>query len=376
MKILIYANTDWYLFNFLKSLANEIKSNGHEVVLISPDGLYGYKLLDLGFRWVPVPMVRRFGGVLDELRFLKWLCYFLKKERFDIVHSFTVKCAIYGTLAARYSSTPYFVNSISGLGHIFTATNAGNLFLKIVIKFVFRIIFSGNNNKIILLNKDDVNFFLHFKIAPKNNIKLIPGAGVDCVKFSANKTNINNSCRILFPARVLWDKGIRDYIDAARIIKNKFKDVEFLVAGLPDVGNPSAVPVDLINAWVSEGLITWLGHVDDMSELYNSVDVVVLPSYREGLPTGLTEAGACEVPIVASDVPGCRDVVVDGVNGFLVPVMDSVALAGAILKLVGDASLRSSMGKAGRKVVLENFEQSLINDETMRLYNDFLTSAA
>jgi glycosyltransferase involved in cell wall biosynthesis len=175
---------------------------------------------------------------------------------------------------------------------------------------------------------------------------------------------------VLLPARLLWDKGIAEYVDAARQLGSQGCNIEFLLAGDPDPGNPAAVPLSDVRRWVDEGLVHWLGHVDDMPGLFASVDAVVLPSYREGLPKGLIEAAACGLPLVTTDVPGCREVVADGVDGLLVPPRSAGALAQAIARLQDDPALARRLGEAARRKALEHFDESIVIDRTMAVYDE------
>jgi glycosyltransferase involved in cell wall biosynthesis len=208
-------------------------------------------------------------------------------------------------------------------------------------------------------------------LVEKDKVRLIPGSGVDCRRFSpASETGRGGRLRVLLPARLLWDKGVGEFVAAARILHGAGRDIEFVLAGDPDPGNPASVPVSEVNAWVAEGSIQWLGHVDDMPGLMRSVDVVVLPSYREGLPKGLIEAAACALALVTTDVPGCRDVVSHGVNGLLVPVRDVEALAEAIARLQDHPELARILGAAARENALSMFDERLIVARTLDVYRE------
>jgi len=179
---------------------------------------------------------------------------------------------------------------------------------------------------------------------------------------------------VLLAARLLWDKGIAEYIAAARQLLGEGRAIRFLLAGDPDPGNPAAVPEATVRAWADEGVVDWLGHVDDMPGLFATVDIVVLPSYREGLPKGLIEAAACALPLVTTDVPGCREVVADGVDGLLVAVRDAPALAGAIARLQDDPALARRLGDAARIKALARFDESVVIRDTLAVYRELLDS--
>lgn len=177
---------------------------------------------------------------------------------------------------------------------------------------------------------------------------------------------------VLLAARLLWDKGLAEYLEAIRILKAQGRPIHFQLAGTPDAGNPAAVPETTVRAWVEEGALAWLGHVDDMPALLASVDVVVLPSYREGLPKTLIEAAGCALPLVTTDVPGCREVVEDGVDGLRVPVRDGRSLAAAISRLHDDPALAARLGEAARAKALERFDERVVNARTLAVYRELL----
>jgi len=202
-------------------------------------------------------------------------------------------------------------------------------------------------------------------------VRVIAGSGVDCSRFVARSGERDTGpLRVLLAARLLWDKGIAEYIEAARRLHGEGRAISFLLAGDPDPGNPAAVPEATIRGWVEEGVIEWLGHVDDMPALFASVDIVVLPSYREGLPKGLIEAAACALPLVTTDVPGCREVVSDSIDGLVVPARDADALADAIARLHDDPALAGRLGAAARTKALAQFDERIVVEHTMAVYRE------
>jgi glycosyltransferase involved in cell wall biosynthesis len=208
-------------------------------------------------------------------------------------------------------------------------------------------------------------------------VRLIPGSGVDCARFAPGERHrADGPLRVLLPARLLWDKGVAEFVDAARALRAQGRRIKFLLAGTPDPGNPAAVPEATVRAWVAEGTVQWLGHVDDMPALLRGVDVVALPSYREGLPKGLIEAAACALPLVTTDVPGCRHVVTDGVEGLLVPPRDAPALARAIARLDDDPALRARLGTAARTRALAEFDESIVVGRTLEVYRELVDGAS
>lgn len=378
MKVLLFANTDWYLYNFRRSLANAIRSAGHEVVLVSPAGPYGERLRALGFRWVPAPMERRSLNPLREMALLAWLCRLIRSERPDVVHGFTIKCAVYGSIAARLTGVPARVNAVAGMGYVFTSDDLLARTLRPVVRSLMKVALDGAGARLILQNPDDVALFEKARLVDPSRVRLIPGSGVDCDRFHPGSHEQAGpppaaSLRVLLPARLLWDKGLKEYVEAARQLRASGRKARFLLAGTPDPGNPASVPEEIVRGWAAEGLIEWLGHVDDMPDLLRSVDLVVLPSYREGLPKGLIEAAACGIPLITTDAPGCREVVTHQRDGLLVPSRDGTALAEAIARLHDDPKLRSEMGAAARLKALKEFDEKIVISRTIAVYGELLT---
>ncbi|HEY0973767.1 MAG TPA: glycosyltransferase family 4 protein [Solimonas sp.] len=376
MKILLFANTDWYLYNFRRSLALALKASGCELLLLSPPGPYGEKLSALGLRWQPVDLHRRSLNPLREAGFVLSLARLLRRERPDVVHGFTLKCAIYGSLAARLAGVPGRVNAVTGMGYVFTSDDLKARLLRPLVRVLLRLALDGKRARLILQNPDDVAFFTGHRLVHPDRIRLIPGSGVDCERFHPGPPREPvGPLRVLLPARLLLDKGLAEYVAAARQLQGEGRDIQFLLAGQPDPGNPASVPEANVKQWVDEGVLEWLGHVEDMPALFRSVDVVALPSYREGLPKGLIEAGASGCALVTTDVPGCREVVADGIDGLIVPVKDSVALAHAIDRLLQDPALRIQLGQASRRRVQREHEVGAVNSRTLSVYWDVMSTA-
>ena len=372
--IVLFANTDWYLYNFRRSLSLALKDAGHDVLLISPPGPYGEKLRALGLRWEPVPMDRRSLNPLREARLLAWLVSLFRRERPDLVHGFTIKCAVYGSLAARLAGVPARVNAVAGMGYVFTSRDLKARLLRPLVRGLMHAALDGERARLVLQNPDDVALFQRAGFVDASRIRLIPGSGVDCSRFQpvARVRTPGEPLRVLLPARLLWDKGVAEFVDAARRLKLEGRALRFQLAGDPDPGNPAAVPDATLRAWVGEGVVEWLGHVDDMPALFQSVHMVVLPSYREGLPKGLIEAAACGLPLVTTDVPGCREVVTDGVDGLLVPVRNADALAAAIARLQDDEDLARRLGEAARAKALVEFDERVVVGATLGVYRELL----
>jgi len=373
MKVLLFANTDWYLYNFRLPLAEAIRGISIEVVLVSPPGEYSQRLLAEGFRWIPLIMDRRSLNPLSELRVIMNLIRIYQQEKPDLVHHFTVKSVLYGSFAARIARIQNTVNAVTGLGHVFTSKGMLARVLRPVVKFSLRNLMKGDHNRLILQNPDDYKDFLEEKLIDQENIRLILSSGVNIKRFSPKPgMQAKEKLNILLATRLLWDKGIQEYVDAARIVLSSGYVVDFLLAGVPDRGNPSAVSNADLKKWSNDGIVRHIGHIEDMPDLLKTMDIVVLPSYREGVPRILLEAAATGLPIVTTDVPGCREIVTHGVNGFLVQAKGAEQLAQTISILIESPEVRKAMGEAGRKIVIEKFDEQVVIKKTLDVYRELI----
>ena len=374
MKIVLFANTDWYLYNFRRSLALALRDAGHDVLLLSPPGEYGERLRELGLRWQPLPMDRRSLNPLREFALLAHLVRLLRREQPALVHGFTIKCAVYGSFAARIARVPAWVNSVAGMGYVFISNDLRARCLRPLVKLLLRLALDGKRTRLILQNPDDVGLFERSGLVDPARIRLIPGSGVDCSRFRPHELTPDGSALcVLLASRLLWDKGIAEYVEAARRLRSEGRKLRFLIAGDPDPGNPASVPEAVVQGWVDEGAVECLGHVDDMAALLADVQIVALPSYREGLPKTLIEAAACGLALVTTDVPGCREVVTDGVDGLLVPVRDATALTAAIRRLDDDRPMCRRLGSAARAKALSQFDERIVIGRTLEVYQELLS---
>jgi len=374
VKIIFFANTDWYLYNFRRSLALAAKAAGHDVLLVSPPGPYTEKLAGSGLKWIPAPMQRRSLNPLRELILLAWLLRLIRSESADLVHGFTIKCAVYGAVTARLAGVAR-VSAVAGMGYLFISRDLRALLLRPLVQAAMRVVFGGPRSCLIVQNPDDVTFFEALGVASATRVRLIAGSGVDCARFRPRATDQRSEpLRVVLAARMLWDKGISEYVEAGTLLRAENRAVTFVLAGEPDPGNPAAIPESALRDWQARGIVEWLGHVDDMPALLAGADIVVLPSYREGLPKSLIEAAACGRPLVTSDVPGCRHVVRDGVDGLLVPPRDAPALARAIARLQDDPCLARKLGRAARARASNEFDERIVIEKTIAIYDELMTA--
>jgi glycosyltransferase involved in cell wall biosynthesis len=375
MKIFFFANTDWYLYNFRIGLAEAAKSRDADVIMLSPPGPFAPKIQENNFKWICVPMKRGSISPIKEIPSILNLIRIYSKEKPDLAQHFTLKCLIYGTIAAKLSGTPNVVNSITGLGYIFTNKSPKARFLNFIISPILRFILSFKNSYVILQNSDDFEELTKRKIINSDKTILIKGSGVNTDDFCPLKLNFNQTPKVLLATRLIWDKGISDYIKAVKILKQNGVNAEFLLAGNIDSGNPASVSNKDINKWIFEGIIHYLGHVEDMCSLLKKVDIVTLPTtYGEGVPRILIEAAASSVPLIATDVPGCREIVRHNKNGILIPPKDYLALADAINGLINNPEERIRMGKNGRQIAVQEFDEKIVIKKTLCVYQKLLST--
>lgn len=366
-RILLFANTDWYLYNFRLSLAEELRNQGHEVVLLSATGDYYQLLQRSGFQWIPFPLSRQGVNPFSELLTLWRLIRLYHQVRPDIVHHFTIKPVIYGSFAAHILRIPGIINSITGLGHLFIDPGFFTRFLRIIAKIMYRIILP--DTRVIFENPEDERTFVEQGLLEAEQSHLILGTGVDTERFRPSEKN-NEIPLVLFSSRILATKGLPEYVEAASILKQKGIKARFVVAGTTDPGNPASISTEQIEAWKDTDVVELWGWQNDMPSILAQADIFCLPSYREGIPNALLEACAAGLPIVATDVPGCRDVVTNGLNGLLVPVRSSDALATALETLIVNRELRLTMGIAAREIAIQ-FNTKKVNAETLAVYGTF-----
>jgi len=378
MKIVLFANSDWYIYNFRLSLALALRDAGHELLLVSPRGEYADELRSCGLRWEPVPLERRSLNLLGECRLLLHLVRLFEREKPDLVHSFTIKCVVYGSLAARATGVRARVNAITGLGFVFASTSLRAVLLRPALKSMLRVALGGRGARLVLQNSDDLATLDNAGLIARREVRLIRSSGVDTSRFRPHRRN-RTTCspmRVLLAARLIREKGVVEFVEAARRLKAEGRAIDFYIAGNPDPGNPASIDQKQVRAWVDEGLVNWLGHVDDMPSLLPQMDLNVLPSYREGVPRALIEAAACALPIIATDVPGCREVVTHERDGLLVPARNSQALADAIARLQDNPEMAGELGVAARQKALGEFDERLVISKTFNIYRELLENSS
>jgi glycosyltransferase involved in cell wall biosynthesis len=284
-----------------------------------------------------------------------------------------LKPVLYGSLAAEIAGVPHTVNALTGLGYVFTSESIGARLLGLFIRPLLRLVLKRKKSRVILQNRDDLEWLTALGLVDPARTKLIRGSGVDTKKFKPRTAPRPPGPLVaMMAARALVDKGIREFVDAGRILAERGADVRLVFVGAPDPANPGSVSEERLRRWQQQGWIEWWGFQEDMAEVWAEADIAVLPSYREGLPKTLLEAAAAGLPLVATDVPGCREIVREGETGLLVPVGDSRALADAIARLARDELFRHRLAHNVRYTAEREFSEEIVAQETLRLYKDLI----
>ena len=365
--IAYFVTEDWYFCSHRLPLALAAKESGYDVTVIARESSHGDTIRAAGLNFIPLGVRRKSANPLVEVALIRELVRIYKQIGPDIVHHVALKPVLYGSIAARIARVPGIVNAMAGLGFLFISTSWLVRVVRPLARLAFRFALNRSNAILILQNPDDVEEFVSRKLVDKSRTRLIRGAGVDLDEFPV-KPEPEGAPVVLLTARLLWDKGIGEFVAAARELARRGSPARFVIAGDADDQNPAAVPATTIDEWREEGIVELLGHRTDIAELLAGCHIACLPSYREGLPKSLLEAAAAGRPIVATDVPGCREIVVHGSNGLLVPAKDSAALAAAIGRLIEAAGLRAQMGRAGRDLVRKHFSIDTVVAETLSAY--------
>jgi glycosyltransferase involved in cell wall biosynthesis len=369
-KVMVISRCAWTLFNFRISLLQAIAAVPAQAIALGAGGDgYDGRLREQGVDFRAVPVAKRGMNPLADLHLLAALVGMMRRERPDVVHCFTIKPAIYGTVAAWICRVPVRVVTITGLGHIFTS--APGLTRRLVIGLYTLALRCAD--LVYFQNREDRDFFVHSGIVAAAKTQVCAGSGVDTRRFApAGPPPSRPGPRFLMIARLIREKGIAEYLDAAATVKRQYPDVQFAVLGAADPRNPTALSARELETLRRSDVVTWLGETDDVRPHIAQADVLVLPSYREGLPRTLIEGGAMGRPAIATDVVGCRDVVVHGETGLLVPPMNAEALAAAMLDLIKDPRRRVAMGAAARRQVLARFDERSVIDMTLEDYRRLL----
>lgn len=368
-RMLVVANTDWFLANFMAPfLASHVRA-GIEIVAASPAGKYVDKLERAGIRWAEIPMSRGRGSIGSNLATMASIRRLERETRPDLVHLVTAKSVIFGNLALSGRDGPGVINVLPGLGHAFSASGVPAWIDRHALLWGIRWAASRRRALTVFHQAADRERILGRGGATRRRCRIIPGWGVDLARFS-RASRAQEPPLVVMVSRMLWSKGVGDYVQAAQICREA-TDARFVLVGDSDPGNPFPIPTGQLEDWHKTGWIEWWRHRDDIPEVLAQASVFVLPTrYGEGVPQALIEAAAIGIPIVASDLPGCREVVEQGVNGWLVPPGDSGRLAEAILGLLRDPELRRRMGAEGKELARQRFAGERIEAQYGDVYRE------
>jgi glycosyltransferase involved in cell wall biosynthesis len=366
--ILFFVTEDWYFCSHRLPLALAAKNAGFNVTVVTQVQDHGEVIASHGLKVVPLPLSRHSLNPLGELTLILRLIKIFKRESPDILHNVSLKPVISGSLAARFSCTPRVINALTGLGYLFSSRNWKARLVCPVIEFIFRRLLNRPNTRFIFQNPDDREYFVRNKLIEEDRTVLVRGSGVDMNQFSP-APEAEGPPVVLLASRMLWNKGVDVFVEAARRLIDEGVSARFVLAGGCDSGSPIAVPQAVIEKWNREGVIEWWRHRADMAEVFHTSHIVCLPTtYGEGVPKVLIEAAACGRAIITTDVPGCREIVIDRQNGILIPPGNVKALADAIRTLIEDPQLRQKMGESGRRLASSEFSSEQVIAQTLALY--------
>ncbi|MCH8999348.1 MAG: glycosyltransferase family 4 protein [Proteobacteria bacterium] len=377
--VLLYLVTeDWYFWSHRLPIARAARAAGWEVLVATRVAEHGERIRREGFRLVPIGLRRRSLAPWREVAAIAELARLYRRERPDLVHHVAMKPVLYGSLAAALAGVPAVVNALAGMGYVFTSSGVKARLLRPLIRTAFRWLLDRPNSRLILQNPDDIAAMTGATVAKgtvaAERVALIRGSGVDIQIFRPREEPGGTPVAVMV-SRMLWDKGVGELVEAARLLRRREVPLRVVLVGPPDPDNPASIPERQLRDWDASGDIAWWGERSDIAEIWAQGQIAVLPSHREGLPKSLLEAAACGRPMVAADVSGCREIVKDGVTGLLVPPGDAGGLADALERLARDPDLRRRLGAAARDLVEREFSEEAVVAQTLALYRSLVPGA-
>ncbi|WP_231731466.1 glycosyltransferase family 4 protein [Colwellia sp. TT2012] len=371
MKLLFIVNVDWFFISHRLPIALAAMENGYEVHLTCGITDRKSELEKLGIIVHPLSISRSGTSLLKEIKVLKEMNAVVKKVLPDVVHLVTIKAAIYGGLVTRFKNIKVRVVSISGLGFVFIDEGIKARILRFLVTKLYRIALKSSNTKVIFQNKNDKNIFVNNKIIRPNQSLIVRGSGVDLETYKYLAEPSGEKI-IMFLARLLKDKGLVEFFEAAITLKKSGFKGKFVLVGDIDLHNPNSITQNELTNYIDSGAVEHWGFSNNVAEIISKAHIMVLPSYREGLPKSLIEAAACGRAVITTDVPGCRDAITPHKTGVLIPIKSSAAIVTAVLDLCEHEVKRKEMGKAGRALAESQFDINDVITTHLNLYKGVL----
>lgn len=371
-RILFAINQAAFFVSHFLHLAEGARAAGFDVAVAAPPGPGEETINAAGLPFYPLHLNRKSTNILQEIKTFTSLLRVYRTVKPDLVHQFSIKPVLYGGFAARLVNMPAVVSTITGLGFVFIASGWKAQLRRIAVTWAYRNALRLNKLRVIFENPDDRQLFFDNGLLHADNAVLIRGAGVDTEAFAYMPEPETDKPLIVLAARMLWDKGVGEFVQAAEQLRNAGINARFVLVGDADPGNPKSISTEQLQQWHQQGAIEWWGERRDIAAIFASANIVCLPSYREGLPKVLIEAASCGRTIVTTDVSGCREVVRHGDNGLLVPVRTVEPLASALQQLIADPALRRKMGDRSRERALSEFSADDVLRQTLAVYQELL----
>ncbi|MBI4694011.1 MAG: glycosyltransferase family 4 protein [Gammaproteobacteria bacterium] len=365
-RIVYVVTEDWYFWSHRLDLARQARDAGYAVAVATRTTAHRERMAAEGFEIVEMPFERSLRHPARDVAAVFALASALRRLGPDVVHLVSLKPMLLAGLAILFMRRTRFVHAVTGMGYLFSSSDRRARGIQRILVTALRVILARRNCHVIAQNADDCALLESHGLGSAARRTLIAGSGVDVARYAP--TPLPAEDVVVLPARLIRDKGIEEFVAAARLLRARGVAARLALVGGTDPDNPAAIPEREVEAWVDEGAIEWWGQREDMPAVYAEASIVCLPSYREGLPKVLLEAAACARPLVSTDVPGCREICRPGVSGVLVPARDAAALASALAGLIADPARRATLGAGGRALVELEFSSARIAAETLALY--------
>jgi glycosyltransferase involved in cell wall biosynthesis len=371
-KLIYLVTEDWYFWSHRLPMARAARAAGFDVAVATRVSEYGERIQKEGFALHPLDWRRRSVGPIETARAVREVARLYRELKPAIVHHVALKPTVIGSLAAIAAGVPAVVNGLTGLGYVFSSRETKARIIRTALTPLLRKLLDRRNSILVLQNEDDRRLLTSLAIVSPERTTLIRGSGIDIGKFTPQPEPSHPPIIAAFVGRMLEDKGVQVLVEAVRLARRKGTDVHLRLIGTPDPENPTSIPLDVLRAWATEPGVEWLGHCDDIPAVWAACHVAVLPSRREGLPKSLLEAAACGRPIIATDVPGCREIALPGRNALLVPPDDASALASALSRLAEDHMLRAQFGRESRRIVEADMTADAVGARMAEIYRHLL----